>query len=75
MIIVQAQLVLLQMKVQLALSGFADGKLWYIVQTEVFKKYNKTAGLLELTTDYPAYVGRDKLKIPIMYILLMMIQE
>ena len=45
-----------------SLSGFADGKLWYIVQTEVFKKYNKTAGLLELTTDYRAYVGRDKLK-------------
>ena len=44
------------------MSGFADGKLWYIVQTEVFKKYNKTAGLLELTTDYRAYVGRDKLK-------------
>ena len=57
-----------------SLSGFADGKLWYIVQTEVFKKYNKTAGLLELTTDYRAYVGRDKLK-SIMYILLMMIQE
>jgi len=45
-----------------SLSGLADGKTFYIVATDVFKKYNKTSGLLELTTDYRAYVGRDKIK-------------
>ena len=44
------------------LSGMPTGKVFYVVSTEVFKKYNATTGLLTQTTDYKAYIGRDKLK-------------
>jgi hypothetical protein len=45
-----------------SLSGQTNGKVFYIETPGVFKKYNSTSGLLELTTDYRAYIGRDKLK-------------
>jgi hypothetical protein len=44
------------------LSGMPTGKVVYVVSTEVFKKYDATTGLLTHTTDYKAYIGRDKLK-------------
>ena len=43
-----------------ALSQYTDGQVFYLVTENVFKTL--TSGLLVLTTDYRAYVGRDKLK-------------
>jgi hypothetical protein len=45
-----------------ALSQYTDGQVFYLVTEEVFKTYSSTSKSLVLTTDYKAYVGRDKLK-------------
>ena len=43
-------------------SGMPTGKIFYVVKTDVFKKYDATTLLLTQTTDYKAFTGRDKLK-------------
>ena len=43
-----------------ALSQYTAGQIFYLVTENVFKIY--TAGALVLTTEYRAFVGRDKLK-------------
>ena len=43
-----------------ALSQYTDGQIFYLVTENVFKKL--TSNALVLTTEYRAFVGRDKLK-------------
>ena len=43
-----------------ALSQYTDGQIFYLVTEDVFKKL--TSNVLVLTTEYRAFVGRDKLK-------------
>lgn len=45
-----------------ALSSYDDGQLFYFFDTDTFKKLNKSRLVLEFTSDYRAFTGRDKLK-------------
>jgi len=44
------------------LSQWADGKVFYIPNRDVFLVYNQSANKLEYTNQYKAFVGRDNLK-------------
>src|SRR6056300_334486 len=45
-----------------ALSAYANAQIFYLVDSDIFKKYDSTLGTLGLLTNYRAYIGRDKLK-------------
>ena len=45
-----------------ALSQYTDGQIFYLVTENVFKKYVYATTSLDLTTEYRAFTGRDKLK-------------
>jgi len=45
-----------------ALSAYNNNQIFYLTNTEVFKKYDSSLGTLTLITDYKAHIGRDKLK-------------
>ena len=45
-----------------ALSQYSDGQIFYLVTENVFKKYVYATTSIDLTTDYRAFTGRDKLK-------------
>ena len=44
------------------LSAYDDGQVFYYIEEDIFEVWNKTTGLLELTTDYRARLGRDDIK-------------
>ena len=44
------------------LSVFNNGTIFYFVDTDIFKQYSSTTGVLSLVTNYKAYKGRDKIK-------------
>lgn len=56
-------IVVLQNKsVQGALSLYDDGQIFYYIDEDIFEVYNKTTGLLSISTDYKAYLGRENIK-------------
>ena len=44
------------------LTVYNDGQIFYFITENIFEVYNKTTGTTSLTTDYKAFVGRDKIK-------------
>jgi hypothetical protein len=44
------------------LSAYNDGQIFYYIDLDVFEVWNKERGILELSTDYKARLGRDKMK-------------
>ena len=44
------------------LTIYDDGQIFYFITENIFEVYNKTTGTTSLTTDYKAFVGRDKIK-------------
>jgi hypothetical protein len=45
-----------------ALSQYNNGDVFYLIDRDVFLKYNQTANALEFTSDYLAYFGRTDIK-------------
>ena len=45
-----------------ALSQYNDGDVFYLIDRDVFLKYNKSKNALEFTSDYLAFVGRTDIK-------------
>jgi hypothetical protein len=45
-----------------ALSQYNDGDVFYLIDRDVFLKYNKSKNALEFTSDYLAFVGRIDIK-------------
>jgi len=45
-----------------ALSQYNNGDVFYLIDRDVFLKYNQTSNALEFTSDYLAYVGRTDIK-------------
>jgi len=45
-----------------ALSQYNDGDVFYLIDRDVFLKFNKTANQLEFTSDYLAFLGRTDIK-------------
>ena len=46
-----------------SLSAYGDGQLFYLIESNLFKKYNKASEKLTIVSNYKAFVGRDNLKI------------
>ena len=46
----------------LPLSAYNDGQVFYYIDLNIFEVWNKELGLLQLSIDYKARLGRDKIK-------------
>jgi hypothetical protein len=46
-----------------AFSQYDDGQVFYLIEEDVFKTYNRTNSRLDLNSNYRAYVGRSDLKL------------
>ena len=43
-----------------ALSQYADMQIFYFIDEQIFEVYNKTTGKTSITSDYKAYLGRER---------------
>ena len=44
-------------------NAYPDGQIFYLVESDLFKKYTESASSLSIVSNYKAFVGRDGLKV------------